>query len=55
MTVATDKKKISAYLDDELKDSAESLAKARGMSLSTLIAFVLSKEVREARKTGELE
>lgn len=55
MTLATDKKKISAYLDEDLKDAAEALAKSRGMSLSTLVAFLLSKEVREARKTGEVE
>lgn len=55
MTLATDKKKISSYLDPDLKESADRLAKNRGMSLSTLVAFLLSKEVREARQSGELE
>lgn len=55
MTLATDKKKISSYLDSDLKESADKLAKNRGMSLSTLVAFLLSKEVREARQSGELE
>lgn len=54
MAVATDKTKVSAYLADDLKRSSEALAKARGMSLSTLISFVLSKEVRKARADGEL-
>lgn len=54
MILATDKKKISAYLDGDLKDAADQLAKGRGMSLSTLVAFLLSKEVREARQSGEL-
>ena len=54
MALSTDKKKISAYLDEDLKNSAESLAKSRGMSLSTLVAFLLSKEVREAKQSGEL-
>ena len=53
--MATDKKKISAYLDEDLKDAADQLSKARGMSLSTLVAFLLSKEVREARNSGELK
>ncbi len=52
--MSTDKKRIGAYLDEDLKEAAESLAKARGMSLSTLIAFSLIKEIREARKTGEI-
>ena len=55
MALATDKKKISAYLDEELKATADQLAKGRGMSLSTLVAFLLSKEVREARNSGELD
>ena len=54
MILATDKKKISAYLDDSLKNSAEALAKSRGMSLSTLVAYLLSKEVREAKQSGEI-
>jgi hypothetical protein len=54
MTLATDKRKISAYLDEGLKDSAERLAKGRGMSLSTLVAFLLSTEIRIAKNSGEL-
>ena len=53
MSLATEKKKISAYLDESLKDQAEVLAKSRGMSLSTLVAFLLSREVREAKQSGE--
>ena len=54
MTVATDKKKISAYLEEDLKDDADALAKSRRMSLSTLIAVLLDKEIKEARRSGEL-
>ena len=54
MGLSGDKCKISAYLDGDLKQSASRLAKGRGMSLSTLVAFLLSAEVRGARKSGEL-
>lgn len=53
--LATEKKKISAYLDEDLKRAAEALAKLRQMSLSTLVANMLSKEVRSAREDGELD
>ena len=54
MTVATEKKKISAYLDEDLKLDADALAKARRISLSTLIAMVLDNEVKKARDKGEI-
>lgn len=54
MTLATDKRKISAYLAEDLKADSERLANVRGMSLSTLVAFVLSREVREAKASGEI-
>ncbi|MFG6095089.1 hypothetical protein SPB21_07555 [Leptothoe sp. ISB3NOV94-8A] len=53
MVLATDKKKVSAYLEPDLKEDAEALAKTRRMSLSTLIAVLLDREVKEARKQGE--
>ena len=52
MTLATEKKKISAYLPEELKRKAEKLAQVQGMSLSTLISFVLSEAVRKAENEG---
>lgn len=52
MPVATDKKKISAYLEKDLKDDADALAKSRRMSLSTLIAVLLDKEIKEAKQSG---
>ena len=55
MTVATDKKKISSYLDEELKTEAEALAKSRQMSLSTFVAYLLAREVRAAKESGEIE
>jgi antitoxin component of RelBE/YafQ-DinJ toxin-antitoxin module len=51
----TKKKRISARLDSTVKASAEELARARGMSLSTLVAYLLSAEVRASIKNGELE
>ena len=54
MAVATDKKKISAYLEEDLKNDADALAKSRRMSLSTLIAVLLDKEIKEAKRLGEL-
>jgi len=55
MVVATDRKKISSYLDVGLEEDAKRLAKARCMSLSTLVSFLLSKEVRLARQDGEIK
>jgi antitoxin component of RelBE/YafQ-DinJ toxin-antitoxin module len=54
MKLATEKRKISAYLEGDIKDSAEKLAKSRGMSLSTLVAFLLTQEIRKARLDGEI-
>lgn len=54
MTVATKREKISSYLESGLKDDAERLARARQMSLSTLVASLLAREVRLARQDGEI-
>lgn len=51
----TRKERVGAYVDSEVKVRAEKLARARGMSLSTLVAYLLSAEVRASIKNGELE
>lgn len=53
MVLATDKKKVSAYLEPDLKEDADALAKSRRMSLSTLIAVLLDREIKAAKNSGE--
>ena len=45
MVVATDKPKVSVYLETELKDKAESAAKKDGRSLSNWIRELIRREV----------
>ena len=54
MTVATDKKKISAYLPDDLERDAKRLAESRRVSLSTLVVLLLDDAVKAAKKAGDL-
>lgn len=54
MTMTTKREKIGSYLESGLKEDAERLAKARQMSLSTLVASLLAREVRLARQDGEI-
>jgi hypothetical protein len=54
MTLATDKKKISAYLDDNLKADADRLAKLEKRSLSNLIEVLLQEAVDKAKHEGRL-
>ena len=54
MTVATDKRKISAYLEDSLKEDAEKLAKLQKRSLSNLIEILLQEAVDKAKSEGKL-
>lgn len=55
MAVATDKKKISAYLSDSLKEKAEKLAQLEKRSLSNLIEVVLQQAVDKAEVEGRLK
>ncbi len=55
MTVATDKKKISAYLTNGLKEKAEKLAQSEKRSLSNLIEVVLQQAVDKAQSEGRLK
>lgn len=52
--VTTDKKRVSLYVDEELKADLELLAKARKRSLSNLIEVICQEAVDEAKKRGEL-
>jgi hypothetical protein len=45
MTVATDKYKVSAYLDADVKELATRLAKKRSRSLSSLIEVLLKEAI----------
>lgn len=53
-TVATNKARIVAYCDHDIKDKLEQLAEARFRSLSNLVESVLAEEVAKAEKSGEL-
>jgi hypothetical protein len=54
MVLATDKRKVSAYLNDDLKSDADKLAKLEHRSLSNLIEVLLQKAVDKARQEGRL-
>ena len=51
MVMATDKPKVSVYLEPELKDKAENAAKKDGRSLSNWIRELIRREVE--RQEGE--
>ena len=53
--MATDKRKISAYLPDGLKEDSEKLAKSASRSLSNLIEVLLRQAVEKAREEGLIE
>lgn len=52
--VTTDKKRVSLYVDEELKADLELLAKARKRSLSNLIEVICQEAVDEAKKRREI-
>lgn len=53
--VATDKTRISVYLEPSLKEYLERLAKLRKRSLSNLIEVTCQEEVDRAKNSGELK
>jgi macrodomain Ter protein organizer (MatP/YcbG family) len=53
-TVATDKKKISAYLEESVKEDAEKLAKLEKRSLSNLVEVLIEDAIAKAKKDGRL-
>jgi hypothetical protein len=52
--VTTDKKRVSLYVDEELKADLELLAKTKKRSLSNLIEVICQEAVDEAKKKGDL-
>lgn len=54
-TMATDKARLSLYMDRQIKEKAEKLAEARRRSLSNLIETVMLKEIEKAEKAGEIK
>lgn len=53
MTVTTDKKRISLYVDENLKIELEALAKAKKRSLSNLIEVLCQEAIKKAKNDGE--
>lgn len=53
-TVTTDKKRISLYVEEELKIALEALAKTRKRSLSNLIEVLCQEAVDKAKQGGEI-
>ncbi len=52
MTLATDKMKVSSYMDDELVRQIRVLAAMEGKSLSGYLESLAKKEVEQAKKKG---
>jgi|GEM_PF-4416012 predicted transcriptional regulator len=52
--VTTDKKRISLYVEEDLKAKLEILAKARKRSLSNLIEVLCEEVAAAAEKSGEI-
>jgi predicted transcriptional regulator len=52
--VATNKARLVAYCEPEIKEKLEKLAEARLRSLSNLIESVLVEEIAKAEANGEL-
>ena len=53
-TVTTDKKRISLYVEQELKTALEALAKAKKRSLSNLIEVLCQEAVDKAKQKREI-
>ena len=52
MTLATDKKKASVYMDEGLKRDLGKLAKLQSRSVSNLIELLCKEAVIKAKKEG---
>jgi hypothetical protein len=52
--ITTDKRKISAYLPDDLKEDADKLAESESRSLSNLIEVLLKQAVEKAKAEGRI-
>ncbi|WP_250125519.1 ribbon-helix-helix protein, CopG family [Chroococcidiopsis sp. CCMEE 29] len=54
MTVATDKSKVSVYMDADLKRKLEALAKEEGRSVSNLLERLAVQAVKDAEQEGRI-
>ena len=54
MALATDKKKASVYMDEDLKGDLEKLAKVERRSVSNLIELLCAEAVERAKKEGRI-
>lgn len=52
MTLATDKSKVSSYMDGEKIRRAKVLAAMEGLSLSAYIELLVDKEIEKAEVRG---
>jgi molybdopterin-guanine dinucleotide biosynthesis protein A len=52
--VATNKAKIFAYIDPDLKEAIEALAEVRNRSVSNLLETIARDEIEKAKISGEL-
>jgi len=53
-SVATNKAKVFAYIDPELKEGLEQLAERRNRSVSNLVETLIQQEIEKAKEAGEL-
>ena len=53
-TVPSKLPRVNVYIDPDLKETGERLAKKRFRSLSNLMAWLLLQEVERAKQSGEL-
>ena len=54
MSVATNKIRVSTYIDEELKKKAEKVASSQGRSLSNYIEQLIKKDVARAFQEEEV-
>jgi hypothetical protein len=55
MNVTTDKARVSAYIDQRLKELADKVAAYHSRSLSNYIEHLVKVDVARAIKQGEIE
>lgn len=52
--VPTNKAKVFAYIEPELKEKLERLAERRNRSISNLLETLIREEIEQAEEKGEL-
>ena len=53
-SVVTDKKRFSLYIEQTLKEEAETVAAHQGRSLNNYIEQLIKQDVARAKKEGEI-